>query len=85
MHAELGVLNGGTGHQIGAEWVLLGQICSEVHLFPLVALDEVQVSGEAEFTQVPAPDEVDLSCLGVLIDREGMAPLSDLNLLGIAL
>ena len=63
MHPQLESVEGCPSHQVGAEWVLLGQIRSEIHLFPLVPLFDVLVSGEPELPQMPAPDEVQLPSL----------------------
>lgn len=63
MHPKLQSVEGSPSHQVGAEWVLLWQIRSEIHLLPLVPLLDVLVSGEPELPQMPPPDEVQLPSL----------------------
>ena len=63
MHPQLQPVEGCPSHQIGAQWVLLGQIRSKIHLLPLVPLLDVLVAGESELPQMPSPDEVQLPSL----------------------
>ena len=63
MHPKLQSVEGCPRHQVGAEWVLLRQICSEIHLLPLVPLLDFLVSREPELPEMPSPDEVQLPSL----------------------
>jgi hypothetical protein len=68
VHSEAVFTNAASRYEVGAQWVVLGQICGEVHLFPLEGFLEVFAPRETELTQVPAFDEVDLPVAGSLID-----------------
>ncbi len=50
MHPVGFVLAGPSGDQVRDYWVMLWQICSVVHLLPLEALHESNLSWEAELS-----------------------------------
>ena len=96
MHAKLKPVKGCPCHKICTQGILLWQICSEVHLFPLVALLNVLISGETELSQMPTTDKIQLTSYNeddnlccctfwLLIDGCRMTLLSQLNLFWIAL
>ena len=61
MHPELKFVEGGASDEVGAHRVLLGKVCREVHLLPLVSLDYFLVTWKTKLTQVPTLDEVELA------------------------
>jgi hypothetical protein len=68
MHAQLQPIEGSPGHQVSAQRILLGQVCSEVHFLPLVSLLDILISGESELSQVPTPDQIDLTSFIIIND-----------------
>ena len=77
MHPITLILDLACGHQVGADGVLLWQICSEVHLFPFEHLLDFICARKAELAQMPAPDEVDLAVGGLLVDAVRVAEVRD--------
>ena len=50
MHPQLQSIMGSSSYQVSAKGVLLGQVCSEVHLLPFEDLYQVLISREAELS-----------------------------------
>ena len=67
MHAVAFIADAASRDQVRAQWVVLGQVCSEVHLLPFELLPELFLPWESKLAQVPASDEVDLAVRGRLI------------------
>lgn len=79
MHPKAVSANATSRYEVGAQWVVLGQICSEVHLFPLEGFFEVFAPRETELTKVPTFDEVDLPVARGLIDLVRVTSESQLD------
>ena len=67
MHAVAFVINPSSCHQVRAQWIILWQVCCEIHLLPLELLAQILLSRKSKLSEVPALDEVYLpiSWLGV--------------------
>ena len=61
MHAKLHLFVGCPCNQIGAYRILFWQISSEIHLLPLIALDDVLIPGKSKFSEMPSLDKVQLT------------------------
>ena len=71
-----------SGDEVRAYRIILRQIGREVHLLPLELLAQLLLAREAELTEVPASDEVDLPVYRLLIDLIRMCLHARLDRLG---
>ena len=54
-------------NKIGAEWIILWKVCSEVHFFPLEFFAQVLFARKSKLSQVPPLDEVNFAiCRGII-------------------
>ena len=55
-------------HEVATKGRILGQIRSEIHLLPFKFFLETVLTGEAELSQMPALNEIDLPIPGPIVN-----------------
>ena len=83
MHAVALIFNTSCSDQVGAQRVILRQICREVHFLPLKLLAQLLLAREAKLTQMPASDKVDLAVCWGLVHFIRVSFITDLHVIRV--